>query len=339
MSPHSRTVAISGRSVRGEVQLLGAMAGPFSFDLGGRMVQPFAVAPWADDPAERLADLPPLLRRLRGEWPCVPFGGVNSPPGLPPDWDVVRAPTPEWHRDDHGFAAHHPWTVDAQSETAVTLSIRYPEDHPVERLERGIACHPSEPHLDFSLMVVPRRDITMPLGLHPVFRLPEAAGTAVLDLSAETRLWSFPVDVEPGKSAALPDQRGVPVSDLLGAAGRLDITSLPLADDSEDLLVAAQTGGRISLRNDPQNYEVSLRWDSADLPLCSLWLSNRGRSFYPWNGRFTAICIEPVAAPFDLGPAFAGGSPLTRAGLRTGVELRAGQPWSTEYSISVARLA
>ncbi|WIY53842.1 hypothetical protein O9Z70_04690 [Devosia sp. YIM 151766] len=321
-------------NLRGEVQATGAMLGPVEFHLDDRWVQPFAVAPWSDDPAERLADLPPLLRRLRGEWPCVPFGGAASPAGLPEDWSPGSQP--DWHRHDHGYASNHDWSVEAMSDDAVTLAIRYPHDHPIERLERRIAFHPSELRIELTLTVLARQDVEMPIGLHPVFRLPAEAGAARLELGPGARLWSFPLDVEPGRSAAAPDQRDVAVEQLLGRDGApLDIRALPLAGNSEDLLLATGTDGRVTLRNKEDRYAVTLSWMAADLPSCGLWLSNRGRAFYPWNGRFTAIGIEPVAAPFDLGPAFARDNPLSRAGHRTGIALVAGRPWSTSYAIAV----
>lgn len=337
----AETVRLAGAAVRGEVQLLGGMAGPFVFQVDGREVQPFAVAPWADEPSEQLETLPPLLRRLRGEWPCVPFGGSRSPQKLPPDWEMARQETPAWHRHDHGFSSNHPWSIDDRSEDAVTLSIRYPDEHPIARLERRVACHPSEPLLQFSLTIHARADTTMPVGLHPVFRLPATSGAAALEMGSQSRIWSFPIDVEPDKSAAAPDQRDVAPADLKAADGsRLDLTRLPFADASEDLLVVAGTGGRMRLGNSEDGYRVSLAWDIADLPLCGLWLSNRGRSFYPWNARFTAIGIgiEPIAGAFDLGPAFSSGTPLAKAGLTTGVSLKAGEPWTTRYSIGVAAL-
>jgi hypothetical protein len=44
------------------------------------------VAPWADDPPEQLVALPGLLRRLRGEWPCIPFGVPEARTDLPAEW-------------------------------------------------------------------------------------------------------------------------------------------------------------------------------------------------------------------------------------------------------------
>lgn len=330
-------VHLRSAALRGAVETTGAMLGPVDFRLGDRWVQPFAVAPWSDDPADRLAGLPPMLRRLRGEWPCVPFGGTGTPKDLPGNW--TGSAYPPWHRHDHGYGSNHDWVVDAASNDAATLSITYPDDHPVSRLERRIAFHPTEPRIDLELTILAREDVFMPVGLHPVFRLPTTPGSAQLELTTAARLWSFPVDVEPGKSAAAPDQRNVTVEQLLShGGGTLDVKTLPLAGESEDLLLATGTEGRAVLHNREEDYAVTLSWNDADLPSCGLWLSNRGRAFYPWNGRFCAIGIEPVAAPFDLGPPFAADNPLSRGGHKTGVALVAGEAWSTQYSIAVSAL-
>ena len=65
---------IQSQFVQAQVQSLGAMLGPAWFSIGGRTVQPFAIAPWAEDSGPEYRQLPNLLKRLRGEWACVPFG-------------------------------------------------------------------------------------------------------------------------------------------------------------------------------------------------------------------------------------------------------------------------
>jgi hypothetical protein len=53
------------------------MLAPVRFDLpDGRSVQPMHIPPWANE--NRSPDLPPILRGLRGEWPCVPFGAGTA---------------------------------------------------------------------------------------------------------------------------------------------------------------------------------------------------------------------------------------------------------------------
>lgn len=120
----------------GEVQSLGAMLGPVHFRLADREIQPFAVMPWGNDTGPEHAELPGILRRTRGEWPCVPFGAPTAPDNLPDQW-MPPAPAPV---DDefHGFSANNDWQLMAEIAGGLRLGIEYPPDHPISRLERVI---------------------------------------------------------------------------------------------------------------------------------------------------------------------------------------------------------
>ena len=65
------------------VQRLGAMLGPLTFLIDGdRQVSPLYLAPWAaSDARPPLSD---MLKSLRGEWPCVPFGSWRAAGGFTP---------------------------------------------------------------------------------------------------------------------------------------------------------------------------------------------------------------------------------------------------------------
>jgi hypothetical protein len=72
------------RGARMTMQRLSAMLAPIAFRLpSGRDARPMQIAPWADETGS--AALPDMLRRLRGEWPCAPFGATPDRPA-PPDW-------------------------------------------------------------------------------------------------------------------------------------------------------------------------------------------------------------------------------------------------------------
>ena len=67
------------------------------------------VAPWADEPG---ADgLPGILRKLRGEWPCVPFGYSVSPEGFAAEWVPSLLPG-EPGEEVHGYCSNHDWQWD-----------------------------------------------------------------------------------------------------------------------------------------------------------------------------------------------------------------------------------
>lgn len=346
------TVQFKGARCRGEVQSLGGMLGPVYFDLGdNHVVQPFAVAPWGDVPAAGGdAALPGVLRRLRGEWPCVPFGAPGSAaprPDLPPDWLAGRADAPAQGADFHGFGSNENWVLSADAQ-GVAAHIAYPAGHAIERLERRVWPDARLPVLHCELVIHPRADCRVPVGLHPVLRLPrdadgEPGKLHLLYSEPALRAWSFPTEVEPGRSVLRPDQRDQALGDIRSASGMaLDPHAMPFDTPGEDLLMLTGFTGQnasIEVGNRAEGYALTLEWNAQDFPSCLLWISNRGRAYAPWNGQFRALGIEPIAAPFDLGPAHAAHaqSPLDKAGVATAIELRAGQPWRTRYSMRCAR--
>jgi hypothetical protein len=325
--------------VRAHVQSLGAMLGPAHFQVGGRTVQPFAVAPWANDPPEQLATLPGLLRRLRGEWPCIPFGVPEARTDLPDEWlsglsepDDVVDPHP------HGTCSNVHWPRASGSESDLVLRLYLPPPYPIEVLERRIAVDPLRAALSVTLKARARRPCQLPIGIHPTFRLPTTPGAFHLDFGNEALVWSFPVPKEPGISVFTPDQRGVPLTRVARRGGDpVDASRLPLPFATEELLLVTNARGAVDLVNTEEGYRVRLTWDPEVFPCCNLWLSNRGRTAYPWNGRFLAVGVEPVCAPFDLGVAHARNSrsPLVRAGIPCTMEFKPEHDFVTAYTLAL----
>jgi hypothetical protein len=315
------------------------MLGPVWFTLpGGREVQPFAVAPWSGDPAETLETIPPILRTLRGDFPCVPFGATAIPHDLPKHWlrDVDMTVTPA---DDfaHGFGANHSWELDSVTDDGIVVFIEYPETHPVRRVSRRIAPI-GGPGLSIELTIEMRRDAELPIGLHPIFALPDQPGGARLEIPSLRRVRTFPVPVEPG-SILLPDQDTGALTGLAALDDRmLDLTRLPLDARTEELLSVLPEEGKAILVREDQGYAVTLDWDVDAFPHCLLWLSNAGRDAYPWKGRFRALGIEPVCSAFDLGHAVSASpsSPFATDGVPTLARLSAKQPFRTRYSIRIS---
>lgn len=330
---------LAGRHGSAAVQDLGGMLGPVTFRLGDREVQPFVVAPWDE---EDLSDQPGILRHLRGEWPCVPFGADASRPGLPLDWRSVPAPA-DAARDEHphGFSSNYHWHLIAHGGNSITIGVNYPEGHAIAGLERSISlCHDA-PAIEFSLTIRARKAARTSFGFHPVYKLPVRPGSVLLDLKSGTCAWTFPMDVEPGCTVLRPDQRNADPRMLVSAVGKtLDLSALPFPLQGEDLALLTGLGGRIALSYPDDGYVVTQEWDAAHLPSCLLWISAQGRRFRPWNGRFRGLGVEPVAAAFDLGPAASAGSnPLSRSGTATSIALTPDAPFVTRYRIACSELA
>jgi len=318
-----------------EVQALGGMLAPLHLRLDpDRDLQIMHVAPWAGT-TESLA-LPGLLRRMRGEWPCVPFGRTDAPADLPSGWSAMAADDP-W---SHGYGANHRWTCTAATATSVSLAIDYPESAPIASMTRCISVVPGAPALDIGLTIRPRRDTRLPAGLHPTFRLPQPAGRVQVVLGRHDGIFSYPSHSAGAGAASilLPDTRSARLDAIAGVDGPCDLSRLPPAGQLEELLQVRALAGTGHLPPFTLHYldydmQVGLWWDTRHFPDLMLWLSNRGRPDAPWHSRHVALGAEPVNSLFDLGrvatpPA---AHPLAD---RCGIALRAGQEWTTHYRIA-----
>lgn len=306
------------------LQTLGAMIDGLRLRLpDGRWVEPLATAPWPDDPA-----LPGILRRLRGEWPCVPFGTEDRVP-LPPRWPAAsgRAVPP------HGFGSNQDWKV-AREPGRLIATLRYPEDGPIESLTRTLC--PDHAGVMLTLRVMPRTDCRIPIALHPVFRLPEATGGARLDIGPHDAVWSHPQSPPADPCPLAPDTVSPSLAQMRRAdGGVIDLTALPLASPAECRVVVPGACGSARLCHLAEGWCATLGWNANDLPGLMLWVSNRGRTRPPWNGRHLALGAEPCRAAFDLGAQVsAAANPLAER-MPTTLALRAGEAWETHYRIGV----
>ncbi len=299
-------------------QSLGGMLGPVTFEAPGHAAfQPLQIAPWADEPG---ADaLPGIVRRLRGEWPCVPFGRTDRVDGLPPGW-TARTPGDDW---GHGHASHHDWTpVPLDEPQALRQTIALPADQPIERLTRTLRADPTAPTLHLDLAIHARRDVTLPVSLHPTLRLD--LGRVALDITHAGPALSYPVPAEPS-SRLRPDARFERLADAPGRDGtRLDLSRMPQPVDSEELLQLMAVDGPVRAHYLDAGWTVELDWDHALLPDLMVWVSHRGRPQPPWNSRHWAIGLEPVNGPFDLGRVAAPPADHPLAA-RPGLSLAAGE--------------
>ncbi|RZS46886.1 hypothetical protein [Sphaerotilus mobilis] len=299
-------------------QSLGGMLGPVTFEAPGHApFQPLQVAPWADEPG---ADaLPGIVRRLRGEWPCVPFGRTDRVDGLPPGW-TPRAPGDDW---GHGYASHHDWTpVELAEPTALRQTIELPASQPIERLTRTLRADPAAPTLHLDLAMQARAACTLPVSLHPTLRLD--LGRVAFDIRHAGPALSYPVPAEPS-SRLRPDARFDRLSDAPAADGsRIDLARMPQPVDSEELLQLMAVDGPVRAHYLDAGWTVELDWDHTLLPDLMVWVSHRGRPQPPWNSRHWAIGLEPVGGVFDLGRVATPPADHPLAS-RTGLSFGAGQ--------------
>jgi hypothetical protein len=290
---------------------------------GHRDFAPLQVAPWATEPD--VNRWPPAIGRLRGDWPCVPFGRCDRPPELPSTWSSLT-PNDAW---GHGHALHHPWRwLESPEPHALQLQIDLPAEHDVACLTRTVRAQPEAAALDLELTIAVRRRCTVPVALHPTLRLD--AGRVQLSIAHDGPGLSYPIPAEPGRSRAAGDARfrklsAVPLSHGDGNGDAGDFSRYPQPADSEELLQLMDTRGPVTADYLDAGWTFTLDWDHTLLPDLMLWVSHGGRLHAPWNGRHYALGLEPVNAAFDLSRVATPppGHPLAA---RLGLELTPGTP-------------
>ncbi|MEP3274805.1 MAG: hypothetical protein ABJN26_00740 [Stappiaceae bacterium] len=320
------------------MQRLGAMLHDCAFQPEGTQeVRPLYDAPWRGDSGPEFDAQPPIIQGLGCEWPCVPFGRSGEQLVLPSEWKT--GDTQPWDDWAHGYASNNDWDIEQLDATTLKASIDYPVDTPILRLEREVRLQADRPGLFISLEIHARRETSFPLGLHPVLSMVGAApGELQLVVPGSTRVWSFPVDVEPGRNHFSPNQQDLPLNGLKDVTDKLaDPRFLPPPGQSEDLLLLSGTGGSVGLINPVQGCITTVHWDSGQIPGCLLWISNGGRDYYPWNSRVAALGIEPVVANFDLGMAHSVSSdnPIAQRGIPTTISVGPDRPFKCAYRIEI----
>jgi len=321
-----------------EVQSLGAMLAPVRFyaagEAGGQIIEPLAVAPWSGAPGT--AELPGILRQLRGEWPCVPFGITEPLSRFPARWQPDDASVDNHgDTDPHGYAANHHWYLVEKAPERLHLAIDYPAESSIARLDRIIEPDAEAAAVDIQLRVQVRRDCRQPIGLHPVLRLPRQPGAATLVPAAWQFGRTYPMQFEP-VSRLQPDQQFDRLSRVPAATAQsLDLSRLPLPFDTEEIVQLCGIEGGFELINNEEGYVVGLQWDPRHFPSCLLWISNRGRPDFPWNGRHLGLGVEPVCSVFDLNRSVAANdnNPIARQGVPTVMQFRESENWETRYRL------
>jgi hypothetical protein len=301
------------------VQSLGGMLEATQFILpDGSQVSPFQIAPWHNE--EKSTELDGILQRLRGEWPCVPFG---------PD---------EVENDPHGYGSNNHWTIDETDQLSLALHIDYPENHSIARLERTITPDQGAPALDFELKIIVRHDCQLPIGLHPVFKLPPQKGSFKIEVGDKDRVATFPGDLD--ASSIFNKDQVAPISAIpLRAGGVCDARSLPLDQNTEDLLQLIDVDGHVSLVNLIEKHRITLSWNKNHFPSTLFWISNKGRTAYPWLGRHLALGVEPICSAFDLGASISvAENSINKLGIPTIRNFKAGEIFVTSYRVEVTNL-
>jgi hypothetical protein len=290
---------LATRTIEAFVTELGGHLGPVTFDRQDRKIQPFSVAPWAGEKPD--FKLPPILRVLRGDFFCLPFGGNAT------IFNGEQHPV-------HGETANAKWRLEGLDTKGERKCLH---------LSHTTNIRPGQ--VDKRIFLVEGHDAVycrhtisgmagpMDLGHHAMLKFPDAPGSGVLSLSPFVYGQVFPEPFERPESGGYNWLKAGARFDSLERVPTLtgettDLTSYPARRGFEDLVMVV---------SDPN---LPFAWTAVTFPRegcvwfalkdpkilrnTVLWLSNGGRHYPPWSGRHVNVMgLEEVTANFHYGLA------------------------------------
>jgi hypothetical protein len=324
---------LASDQVEAYVTELGGQLGPVTFDRKGRKLRPYSVAPWAE---ERLdASTPSILKALRGDFFCLPFGGNATPFG--------REKHPV-----HGETANARWQFrsleTAVDRTCLHLSLKT-KVRP-GRVDKRIWLLAGQ-DVVYSQHVISGMSGPMNLGHHAMLKFPDVPASGLVSTSRFLYGQVFPQAFE------LPEKRGY--SWLKPGAKFQSLEKVP-ALDGEDVDLSRYPARRgfedlVMLVSDP---DLPFAWTAVTFPQerfvwfalkdprilreTIFWLSNGGRHYPPWNSRHVNVMgLEEVTSNFHHGLAeSARKNPISRKGYPTCVKLNRSKSLVVPYIMGVA---
>ncbi len=324
---------ITSRDVKLSVTRTGGQVAPVVFERRGRKIEPYAIAPWHDENVA--ADLPPLVKVLRGDFFCMPFG-INAKP-----YRGEQHPL-------HGETANRKWTfvshqqTDSATELRLRLNTRVRKGR-VDKIIRLIDGH----NAVYTRHVISTEPGPMCFAHHAMIKFPDEPASGRISTSRFVHGQVFPEPVE------LPENRGY--SFLKPGAHFKSLKRVPtITGQTTDLSVYPARRGYediVQIINDPA---TPFAWTAGTFPKqryvwfglkdphvltgTVFWISNGGRHFAPWNGRnINMLGLEEATCYFPYGLAqSARPNPFSNRGYKTVLRIRRDRPLTVNYITGVA---
>lgn len=327
---------ILSKDVELAVTQLGGHMAPVKFYRASRApVQPYYISPWQNEDRK----LPvPVLRPLRGDFFCLPFGANAE------KWKGEQ-------HEVHGEPAWAKWKLSGVCNRAGVTSIRLTLDTKVRRGRVTKELSLVDGHnVVYCRHVVEGMDGRMPLGHHATLAVPETPGCMrvstspiVFGMTAPT-LFSDPATRE-YQSLAVNEKfsslRKAPLLWKKPAYG--DCTWFPVREGFTDLLSVFSRHGSGPAWTAAVNRKAGYCWfslkDPAVQPATILWISNHGRHEPPWDGRNRCLGLEDVCGYFAEGlAASVRANPIANAGIPTAALLSRKRPTAVNYIQGVVKV-
>ncbi len=313
----------------------GGMAAPVVFDRKGAKITPFSVAPWV---GEKIApEFPQLLKVLRGDFFCMPFGGNETP------YRGEKHPP-------HGETANSKWKFRGISvgDGAKTLGLRMKPRMRAATVDKEITVADGHDAV-YSRHVVSGMKGTMSFGHHAMLKFPDRPESGILSTSQIRYGLVSPAPAE------LPENKGYSVlecgrkfRDLSRVrtvrGGYADLTRYPARRGFEDIVMLVtkqrEPFAWTAVTFPKERYVWFSLKDPAVLRQTILWFSNGGRHYPPWNGRHVNVMgLEDVTSFFHYGLAqSAANNRVKEGGDPTVMRLTPKRPLTVNYIMAVAKI-
>ena len=324
---------LASSSVEAFVTELGGHLGPITFDRKGRKLQPYSVAPWAEEETD--PSLPSIIKALRGDFFCLPFGGNATPFG------AERHPV-------HGETANARWQFRSLETKAGRSCLHLSLKTKVRpgQVDKRIWVVDGQ-NTVYSQHVVTGMSGPMNLGHHAMLKFPDLPGSGFVSTSRFVYGQVFPQAFE------LPENRGyswlkpgaefkslerVPTQNGETA----DLTRYPARRGFEDLIMLVSDAKApfawTAVSFPRERYVWFALKDPRVLRETVFWLSNGGRHYPPWNSRHINVMgLEEVTSYFHIGVAeSACKNPISRKGFPTCLALNPKKPLVVSYIMGMA---
>lgn len=319
----------------------GGQLGPVTFDRTGRKIRPYSIAPWAEEKTD--PKMLPLIKALRGDFFCMPFGG-NARPFRGEKYPV------------HGETANAKWSYSGQTDCKGCVSLVLSLNTTIRkaRVSKFIFLINGQ-NAVYCAHSISGAHGPMDLGHHAMLKFPDYPGSGNISTSpfefGQVNPGTFESPENGGYSQLKPgarfsDLRSVPT--IFGSTA--DLSSYPARRGWEDLVLLAakvsacpesaegQPFAWTAVTFPKERYVWFALKDPRVLRSTIFWISNGGRHYAPWNGRHRNVLgLEEVTAYFADGLCeSAGKNALSAQGIPTCVHLNPKRPLLVKYITAVA---
>lgn len=284
----------------------GGHLAPVRFRIGKRWVQPYAMAPWTPDGIDPA--MPPILKVLRGDFFCFPFGGGK---------DI---------KDVHGETANEAWDLAQEGSGRLMLDMQVKAPKCQVRKILSIKEGQRAVYQEHRVEGLQGR---YNFGHHAVLLFPKD-GECHVNVSpfkfgrVKPDAFSNPLQREYG--ALKTGGRFTALDKVpLAAGGNTDLTRYPDRQGFEDLVLMASKAGDFAWTAATLDGYVwiSLK-DPRVLPSTLFWISNGGRHGEPWNGRhLRRLGLEEICGHYSDGLEMSRRDLLKQNGVPTTAYFRA----------------